>query len=67
MRRMKLGKRLKQLRKRKGLTQVALAKRLTVTQGYIAQLEGGYNKAPSLAMLRRLAKALGCKVSELVE
>jgi transcriptional regulator with XRE-family HTH domain len=64
---MRLGARLKQLRTAKEMTQVQLARRLKVTQGYIAQLEGGYDKAPSLAMLRRLARALKCKVSELVE
>jgi transcriptional regulator with XRE-family HTH domain len=64
---MKLGTRLKQLRTAKGLTQVALAKRLKITQGYLAQLEGGYNKAPSLAMLVRLAKALRVDVAELLK
>jgi transcriptional regulator with XRE-family HTH domain len=63
---MRLGTRLKQLRKGKGLTQVALAKRLKVTQGYLSQLEGKYSKAPSLAILRRLAKVLQCKVSKLI-
>lgn len=62
-----LGKRLKKVRMARGLTQVSLAKHVSVTQGYIAQLEGGYQKDPSLVVLRRLAKALGSKVSELVD
>jgi transcriptional regulator with XRE-family HTH domain len=63
----RFGMRLKQLRTVQGMTQVELAKRAKVTQGFIAQLEGGFRKDPSLSTLRRLARALKCKVSELVE
>lgn len=63
----RFGLRLKRLRTAHGMTQVDLAKRAQVTQGFIAQLEGGLKKDPSLATLRRLAKALRCRVSELVE
>lgn len=59
--------RLKKLRLIHGISQVTLAKRAGVTQGYIAQLEGGRKKDPSLAVLRRLAKALKVKVAELVK
>ena len=61
-----LGRMLAQFRQERGLTQTELAKRTKVTQGYIAQLEAG-DKTPSLAMLRKLAKALGVRVAELVE
>lgn len=54
----RLGMRLKRLRIANGLTQVTLAKRARVTQGYIAQLESGIQKDPSLATVRRLARAL---------
>ena len=57
---------LAQFRQERGLTQIELAKRTKVTQGYIAQLEAG-DKTPSLATLRKLAKALGVRVAELVE
>ena len=63
----RFGMRLKLLRTAHGLTQVDLATRAKVTQGFIAQLEGGLRKAPSLATLRRLARALKCTISDLVE
>ena len=62
----RLGRMLKTRRGEKGLTQVALAKRARVTQTYIAKLEGGDKKNPSLAILQRLAKALGVPVTELL-
>lgn len=60
------GTMLKQLRKKKGLTQVELAKKARVTQAYIAKLETGDKTNPSLAILRRLAKALRVSVTELL-
>ena len=54
------------LRAAKGLSQKALAARAKVTQGYIAQLETGTRKNPSLPALKRLAKALGVDVAELL-
>jgi len=54
------------LRDAKGLTQVELAKRAKVTRGYLAQLEAGHKKNPSLPTLRKLAKALGVPVAELL-
>ncbi len=64
---MRFDMRLKQLRTARGITQAGLAKRAGVTQGFIAQLEGGLKKGPSLATLRKLAKALKCRIGELVE
>ncbi len=58
---------IKQLRERQGLSQRALAQRVKVTDAYIAMLETGKRKNPSLAVLKRLAKALRVSVSELVE
>jgi XRE family transcriptional regulator of biofilm formation len=57
---------LKARREEKGLTQVELAKRAKVTQTYIAKLESGDKKNPSLEILQRLAKALGVPVTELL-
>jgi transcriptional regulator with XRE-family HTH domain len=62
-----LGMKLKALRTKQGLTQMALAKKLTMKQAYLARLESGAEDNPTLATLRRLAKALRCKVSELVD
>jgi transcriptional regulator with XRE-family HTH domain len=63
----RLSQALKRLRERRGLTQVQLAKRAKVAQGYVAMLESGERKSPSLPVLRRLAKALGVPVTELLE
>jgi transcriptional regulator with XRE-family HTH domain len=58
---------LKGLREEKGLTQIDLAKKARVTQSYVAMLEGGEKQNPSLAILKRLAKALGVPVTALLE
>lgn len=63
----KLSRVIQQLREAKKMTQRKLAKRVQVTPGYIAQLEMGLRKNPSLPVLRRLAKALGASVGELLE
>ena len=62
----RLGKVLKACRKKKGMTQVQLAKRAKMTQAYVAMLEAGAKKNPSLATLRRIAKALKVDVGELL-
>ena len=58
---------LKALRTARGLTQAELAKKMKTTQVYIAKLETGVENNPTLDTLRRLAKALKCTISELVE
>jgi XRE family transcriptional regulator of biofilm formation len=57
---------LKTLREQKGLTQDELAKRAKLKKPYISQLENGVRTNPSLPALRRLAKALGVPVTELL-
>ncbi len=57
---------IQRLRTAKGLSQRQLAAKAKVTQGYIAQLEGGSKQNPSLPTLRKLAKALGVPVTELL-
>ena len=58
---------LKTRRLQRGLSQEGLAKRVKVTQPYLAMLESGAFKNPTLDVLRRLAKALKCKPSELID
>jgi XRE family transcriptional regulator, master regulator for biofilm formation len=58
---------IRALRERKGLTQEQVARRAKVTKFYVSQLETGLRKNPSLPVLRRLAKALGVPVTELLE
>ncbi len=57
---------LRTWRKKVGLTQVALAQKAKVSQGYITALERGRSANPSLAVLKRLAKALGVTVTDLI-
>ena len=57
---------LKQLRTRQGFNQTDLAKKVRVTQAYIAMLENG-RENPTLNVLERLANALKVTVAELVE
>jgi transcriptional regulator with XRE-family HTH domain len=47
-------------------TQEALAKRAKVSRSYLAAIEAGHRKNPSLVVLRKLAKALGVPVTELL-
>jgi transcriptional regulator with XRE-family HTH domain len=63
----RLSRVIQQQRESKGMTQRDLATKAKVTQGYVAQLEMGMKKNPSLEILRRLAKALGVPVTELLE
>lgn len=58
---------LKKLRQQKGLTQEEVAKRVGVTKPYIAMLESGARKNPSLDVLKRLAKALKVEISDLLK
>ncbi len=57
---------IRELREKKGLTQEELAFRAKVTPGYVAQLELGLRKNPSLDVVRRLARALGVRLAELL-
>ena len=47
-------------------TQEALAKRAKVSRSYLAAIEAGHKKNPSLVVLQKLAKALGVPVTELL-
>jgi transcriptional regulator with XRE-family HTH domain len=58
---------LKELREARGWSQRDLAAKAKVTAAYIAQLETGARKNPTMDILKRLAKALKVTVGELVE
>lgn len=66
MSRKRLGKMLKQRREEKPMTQAALAAKVGVSQTYIAKLESGDKKNPTVDLLKRIAKALGVPVTELL-
>ncbi len=57
---------MKALRQAKGLSQRALAARGGVIAAYITMLEREKKTNPSLPTLRKLAKALGVPVTELL-
>jgi transcriptional regulator with XRE-family HTH domain len=57
---------IKAKRKVKGLTRSDLARAADVSPAYITQLETGERKNPSLDVLRKIAKALGVPVTELL-
>lgn len=54
---MSIGEKIKQYRKEKGLTQIALATKATISRSYLADVENGrYN--PSIEVVRSIAAAL---------
>lgn len=59
------GERLRQVRKRRGLTQEELATRADLAGPYISDMERGL-KVPSLTTVLQLAMAMECKVTDLV-
>ena len=60
----RLGKRIRQLRKKSKLTQEQLADKVGVTPKYIQYLESA-NRIPSLKLLYKIAKELDVKVRDL--
>ena len=60
-----VGKRVRALRSRRGMTRKQLAKDSRVSERYLAQLEGGVGNV-SILLLRQIAQALGAPVEELV-
>ncbi len=59
---MKFGNTLKQLRKKKGINQELLAKRIGITQTYLSLLESE-QKTPSIKLLNSLSKELDVPAS----
>ena len=59
---MDIGKKIKQMRNQKGLTQNELADRCELTKGYISQLENNVN-SPSIATLTDILSALGSNLA----
>lgn len=61
-----MGRRIKQLREAKGLSQRSLAARARVTQGLIHQLETGKVQDVRSQAVVRIARALGVSVTRLL-
>ncbi len=62
---MEVGKQIRKFRKERGLTQKELAERVNVATGTIQQYELG-KREPKLAILQRVALALGVRIEDLV-
>jgi len=61
-----LAKNLKELRKKKGLSQDRLAKLADVANNTIIKIEQGENENPTLDTLKKIAKSLEVSVDELI-
>lgn len=61
----RLGERVRVLRNQRGMTRKALAQHAKVSERYLAQLEAGQGNI-SIVLLRRLARAIGLPVTQLV-
>ena len=59
----RIGKRVKDLRNKNGLTQEELAARTELTKGFISQLERGQT-APSVSTLQDIVECLGTNLSD---
>jgi transcriptional regulator with XRE-family HTH domain len=57
--------RMKAMRRAAGLTQEAVGRRMSTSQGRITTIEGGASVRPETA--ERVADAIGCSVDDLVE
>jgi transcriptional regulator with XRE-family HTH domain len=64
--RMKLGEKIKRQRERAGLSQRQAAVKAGIDQGGLSKLESGRKTNLTLAMLRRIARVLGCSVADLL-
>jgi XRE family aerobic/anaerobic benzoate catabolism transcriptional regulator len=62
----RVGDRVRTMRSRRGMSRKLLAKQSGVSERYLAQLEAGHGNF-SIALLRRVANALGVRLVELVD
>lgn len=60
-----LGENIRQVRKKRKMSQQELARKIEVTSGFLSQIENGKN-APSLVTLKKLAGSLGVSVGYLM-
>ena len=63
---MTLGDNIRRLRKTKGWSQRELADQVSSTSSYINRVETG-KVNPSIGVLERIAKALGCSLDQMVK
>jgi transcriptional regulator with XRE-family HTH domain len=63
----RLGAVVRRLRRQQDLTQEQLARRAGLTQGHLSKIEAGMRQSPTARTIKRLARALGVPVTELLE
>ena len=61
----RLGERVRTLRNQRGMSRKILAKQAKVSERYLAQMEAGLGNC-SIVLLRRIARAIGLPVTQLV-
>ena len=59
--RLRIGRKIAELRKEKGLSQVALAEKVNLKPSYIARIELGQHST-GIDLLSRIAEALGARI-----
>ena len=64
--RLRIGKRIKELRKKRGITQAKLSEMAEIDYKYLQRLEGKNPPALKVDTIEKLAKALKVKPSELL-
>jgi transcriptional regulator with XRE-family HTH domain len=62
----KLGRKLKQARRKKDMTLMEVQKKARVSATHISQIERGMT-SPTVGVLQKLAKALGAKASDFLD
>lgn len=62
-----LANNIKKLRKAKGLSQEKLARLADVANNTLIKMESGENKNPTLDTLKKVAKAFGVSVDDLIK
>ena len=62
-----ITKTLRKLREAKGLSQEKLARLSDVANNTIIKIEAGKNQNPTLETLKKVAKALGVSVDDLIQ
>ncbi|TYR82117.1 helix-turn-helix transcriptional regulator [Priestia megaterium] len=63
---MDFGSCIKEMREEKGLSGRELARRASISQAYLSQLERGENKKPSPEIIKKIAKGLDVDYNELM-
>ncbi|RLQ96277.1 XRE family transcriptional regulator [Falsibacillus albus] len=61
-----LGKKLYEIRKRRGYTLSEVADRAHISKSYLSNIERNLNQNPSITVIKKLAKVLNVDLSELI-